>query len=184
MATKTTKKAVSAEAKAEVTTAVEIAPVVEESKRVIVPKDIDPSQYVTVRNGFQGKLIYRSKKTGEMFVWDSFGDEQDMELGELKNARNSAKKFFENNWFMFDEPWIISYLGMEKFYKYSLNIDEFDDLFEKSVEEVEAIVAHLSTGQKRSVSYRARQLIADGTIDSKKMIKALEKSLGTSLVED
>ena len=28
----------------------------------IIPKDIDPNQYITVRNGFQGRLIYVSKK--------------------------------------------------------------------------------------------------------------------------
>ena len=29
---------------------------VEEPRTKFVPKDIDPNQYVTVRNGFQGKL--------------------------------------------------------------------------------------------------------------------------------
>ena len=81
----------------------------EAEKKPLVPKDIDPSQYVTVRNGFQGRLVYKSKRTGERFVWDSFGAEQDMELSELRNARNSNKKYFINNWFMFDEPWIVDY---------------------------------------------------------------------------
>ena len=67
------------------------------TKKAIVAKDIDPNQYVVVRNGFQGRLVYISKKTGERFVWDGFGSEQEMELRELKNARNSYKKFFENN---------------------------------------------------------------------------------------
>ena len=155
-----------------------------EDKAVFIPKEIDPSQYVTVRNGFQGKLVYRSKRTGEMFIWDEFGDEQDMELGELKNARNSSKKFFINNWFMFDEPWIVKYLGMERYYKYAINIEEFDDLFTKSPDEVASVIANLSQGQKRSISYRARQLIADEVIDSKRMIKTLEKCLNTTLIED
>ena len=72
--------------------------------RPLVPKDIAPHTIITVRNGFQGRLVYRSKKTGERFVWDSFGAEQDMEIGELRNARNSNKKYIINNWFMFDKP--------------------------------------------------------------------------------
>ena len=60
-------------------------------------KEVDTTQYVTVRNGFQGRLIYKSPRTGEKYVWEEFGAEQDMELRELKNARNSAKKFFMNN---------------------------------------------------------------------------------------
>ena len=106
------------------------------SNKSIIPKDVDPSQYVTVRNGFQGKLIYRSKKTGEVFIWDEFGSEQEMELRELRNAKNSSKKFFINNWFMFDEDWIIDYLGMRQYYKDALPIDHFDDIF-KQIDELE-----------------------------------------------
>lgn len=152
-------------------------------KKRMVPKDVDPMQIVTVKNGFQGRLVYKSKKTGERFVWDSFGSEQDMELGELRNARNSNKKYFINNWFMFDEPWIVDYLGMGKFYKFSISIEGFDALFEKPVAEIEETIAKLSDGQKKSIAYRVKQLIAEGGIDSNKTITTLEKCLGTELVE-
>lgn len=152
-------------------------------KKRMVPKDIDPTQIVTVKNGFQGRLVYKSKKTGERFVWDAFGSEQDMEIGELRNARNSNKKYFINNWFMFDEPWIVDYLGMGKFYKFSISIDGFDALFEKPVTEIEETISKLSDGQKKSIAYRAKQLIAEGGIDSNKTITTLEKCLGTELIE-
>lgn len=154
-----------------------------DAKKPLKPKDIDPSQYVTVRNGFQGRLVYKSKRTGERYVWESFGDEQDMELGELRNARNSNKKFFINNWFMFDEPWIIDYLGMAQYYKHAVSINDFDKIFDKPAAEVEAIVSSMSEGQKKSVAYRAKQLIGSGGIDSNKTIAALERSLGVELVE-
>lgn len=152
-------------------------------KKPIIPKDIDPNQIITVRNGFQGRLVYKSRRTGELFVWEEFGDEQDMELGELKNARNSNKKYFINNWFMFDDPWIVDYIGMSKYYKFAISIQDFDKMFEKPADEIEKILLNLSDGQKRSVSYRARQLIADGAIDSNKTISTLERCLGVDLVE-
>lgn len=152
-------------------------------KKRMIPKDVDPSQIITVKNGFQGRLVYKSKRTGERFVWDGFGAEQDMELGELRNARNSNKKYFINNWFMFDEPWVVDYLGMGKFYKFSISIEGFDELFEKPAAEIEATIAKLSDGQKKSIAYRAKQLIADGGIDSNKTITTLERCLGTELIE-
>lgn len=152
-------------------------------KRTFVPKEIDPHQIVTVRNGFQGRLVYKSRKTGERFVWEAFGAEQDMEIGELRNAKSSNKKYFINNWFMFDEPWIPDYIGMAQYYKFAIPIADFDKFFEKSAAELERAVAKLSDGQKQSVAYRAKQLIADGTIDSNKAIASLEKSLGIELVE-
>jgi len=159
------------------------AEVSETTKKPVVPKEIDPNQIITVRNGFQGRLVYKSKRTGERWSWESFGAEQDMELSELKNARNSNKKYFINNWFMFDEPWIVDYIGMSQYYKFAIAISDFDKLFEKPVAEIERAVSKLSDGQKKSIAYRAKQLIASGGIDSNKTIATLEKCLGVELVE-
>ncbi len=155
----------------------------EVAKKPLIPKDVDQNRIITVKNGFQGRLVYKSKKTGERFVWDSFGAEQDMELGELRNARNSNKKYFINNWFMFDEQWVVDYLGMSQYYKFSIPIDSFDELFEKPAGEIEQTIAKLPEGQKRSIAYRAKQLIAEGGIDSNKTIATLERCLGTELIE-
>ena len=149
----------------------------------ISAKDVDLNQYVVVRNGFQGKLIYQSSRTGELFVWDEFGSEQEIELRELVNAKNSAKKFFIDNWFMFDEEWIIDYLGMKNFYKIAVRIEDFDEIFSKSAEEIRNIISGMSEGQKRSAAYRAKTLISEGIIDSNKSITALEETLGIELIE-
>lgn len=152
-------------------------------KQKIVVKDIDPTQYVTVRNGFQGKLVYESPRTGETFVWEEFGSEQEMELRELKNAKNTRKKFFISNWFMFDEDWVIDYLGVKQYYKHALKIDEFDDIFTYPLEKLKKTLALLSEGQKKSVVYRAKLLISEGSIDSLKAIATIEEALGVDLTE-
>ncbi len=179
MATKNTTNKSSAKA---TTKAMEPKEAPVENKQ-IVAKDIDVHQYVTVRNGFQGKLVYVSQKTGEHFVWDGFGTEQEMELLELRNAKNSAKKFFQNNWFMFDEDWIVDYLGVKQFYRHAVKIEDFDKIFEMSPAEIKNTVTSLSDGQKKSVAYRAKMLIAEGEIDSNKAINALEEALGVELIE-
>lgn len=155
-----------------------------EPEKPVIPKDIDPEQYVVVRNGSQGRLVYISKHSGERFVWDSFGDEQEMQLRELKNAKSTSKKFFINNWFMFDDAWIVDYLGVGQFYKNAISIDDFDDIFKKSPSEIKKIVSSLSPGQKKAVAYRASQMIASGEIDSRKMISALEDALDIKLIEE
>lgn len=154
-------------------------------RKTFSAKDVDLNQQVVVRNGYQGRLIYKSVRTNEKYVWPEFGSEQVMELVELRNAKNTYKKYFQNNWFMFDDDyaWVIDYLGVSPFYRYALKIDNFDDLFQLPADEIEDAVRLLSAGQKSSVAYRARQLIADGEIDSNKAIIALERSLGIELVE-
>lgn len=154
-------------------------------KKKIIPKDIDVNQYITVYNGFQGQLVYISKRTGETFEWDGYGDSQDVELRELKNAKNSYKKFFTHNWFMFSEEddWVIDYLGVRAFYRNAIPLDGFDELFELPTNELVSKISKLSTGQKRSVIYRAKQLIAEHQIDSLNKISALEEALDVELIE-
>ena len=84
---------------------------------------------------------------------------------------------------MFDEEWIVDYLGVRQFYKNAISIDSFDDIFAKSPSELKSIIGEMSKGQKKSVSYRATELIASGDIDSLKTIAALEEALGIELIE-
>ena len=158
-------------------------PAATEPEKPVGVKEIDSHQYVTVRNGFQGMLIYKSKRTGEKFIWSEFGEEQEMELRELKDAKNSSKKMFINNYFMFDEDWIVDYLGVRNYYQNGLHIEDFDNLFKKSPAEIKRIVSKMPSGQKNSISYRAKQLILNGEIDSRKTIAALEDALGIELIE-
>lgn len=147
-------------------------------------KTLGPTDYATVRNGTQGVLIYKNIHTGETFIWERFGDEQEMELRELKNAKSSNKKFFINNWFLFDDPAVIDYLGVGQYYKYALNTEEFNELFSKTAEEIAAVLPNLSDGQKKSVARRAYQLVKDGEIDSMKIIRVLEEGLNVKLIEN
>lgn len=164
---------------------VTVEPVEDVKPTNLVPTEIDPHQYVTVVNGYQGKLVYTSPRTGETFVWGEFGDEQEMELIELRTVKNSAKKFFTANWFMFndEDSWVIDYLGMRQYYNCAINIDQFEELFSMSAAEIAKVVPPLSDGQKRSISYLARKKIADEEIDSIKTVRALEKALGVNLTE-
>ena len=173
-------------AKTETKTKAESKPAVEEKvaeSPKVIPKEIDPNMYVNVRNGFQGMLVYKSPKTGEIFTWERYGDEVEMELRELRNAKAGAKTFFINNWFMFDEDWIVDYLGVRQYYKHAIKPEDFDKIFELSPGELKKALAEMSDGVKRSVAYRASELIADGGIDSRKTISALEEGLGIALIE-
>lgn len=153
------------------------------AKEYKVRRDLDIHMLIPVKNGFQGRLVYRSKKTGEVYVWERFGDEQDLTVNELKSVRSGSRAFFEQNWFLIDDPEVLEYLGVTGFYKYALTSENFDSLFSLPPGEIMQRVAKLSDGQKRSVVYRAKVLIGEGAIDSLKVIDALEGALGIELIE-
>lgn len=146
-------------------------------------RKLEPNTLITVRNGFNGVLVYVCSRTGERFMWDGFGAENDMELQDLRAAKNSAKGFFENNWFMIDDQDVLEYLGVERMYRNSLTLDGFDELFELPVDQIEEKIQNIPNGQRASVAYRAKQLIDEGKIDSIKVITVLEKCLGVELID-
>lgn len=157
----------------------------EKKEQVIIPKDIDTSQLIVVKNGFHGTLVYISSRTKEKFVWSGFGEEQEMELKELRAAKNTSKAFFSNNWFMFDDEykWVVDYLGVRQYYENAVSIEEIDNIFDKTPATIEKLIGKMTNGQKSSLAYRARELVVNGEIDSLKTISALEKSLGIELIE-
>lgn len=146
-------------------------------------RELKPTDYVTVRNGFNGKLVYKSRGTGEVYAWDRFGAEQEMELRELKNARNSSRSFYENNWFMFNDPEVPKWLGVSMYYKNSLDLDEIDDLFKDTPNEIEKALKNLPAGQKDTIAQRARELVKNDGIDSVSVIHVLERCLGITLLQ-
>jgi len=143
---------------------------------------VDEAQYVTVRNGFHGALVYISSRTGERFNWPEYGDEQEMELRELKGAKSSQKAFFTENWFLLDD-WVIQYLGVEAYYKHSADRHELDHLLKAAPDKIASEIAQMSHGQREAITYRAKEMIKSGEIDSLRTITALENALGVELIE-
>jgi hypothetical protein len=149
-----------------------------------VKKNLPLNMLVEVKNGYNGRLIFVSPRTmGLQVVWENFGDVDYVELQELVAARNSSKGFFENNWFLIDDQEVLEFLRVEQYYKNVINHEDFDLIFKKSENEIAETVKNMTTGQKNTLTYRARQLIETGEIDSRKTIDALEKALAVELIE-
>ncbi len=150
-----------------------------------VPENIDLNEPILVRNGYHGILVYVSPRTKEEFIWSEFGDVQEMELKELRNVKNTHKSFFENNYFLFDDEysWVIKYLGVSKYYEHAISVDGYDELFNKTPDEIKIVIGEMSEGQKKSLLYCAQEKIASGEIDSIRVIRALEDGLGVHLIE-
>lgn len=154
-----------------------------ENQHIKLRKTLPPEAIIPVINGFQGKLIAQNRRTHEEFIWEEFGDVQDLTFADVKSIYSTDKAFFSNNWFLFEDTLVLEVLNAEKYYTNALTVEDFDTLFDKTSDEIKAIVSKLNRSQRMSVCYKARNAVANHEIDSLSVITALEESLGVKLVD-
>lgn len=145
-------------------------------EKISLPLD---TQVCCVSAVHPGSLIYQSKRMqGMSFEWYGFGDEQYIELAELQAMRNAYPAFFEQNWILIDDPEVIEFLHVERFYKYIHSVDDLYNLISCNPEQVKRIVPNLSRSLKTAIAYLAKGMIDEGTLDSSAMIRAIENTTG------
>lgn len=131
-----------------------------------------------------GGAFYSSKKImGYTVEWDDIGSVEYMELGELSSMKNTDKRFFEDNWIVFDDTEdytateLYDFLKVSKYYKNILTPENIDEVFTYSKDKLVKTITTLSRGLKETVAVRAKQKLDDNTLD-RNIIDILESSLG------
>lgn len=143
----------------------------------------DPHELISVKNGFHGRLTYKSRRDGMEVVWSEYGDEEFLEYQELKSARSSQKKFFTENWWIMDYEYLEA-LGVVKYYENAINDENIENLKNKSPDKIKEIVSKMSNGQKKSLSYKVIEMIKTEELDNVKTIRALKESLNLNQIEE
>jgi hypothetical protein len=145
---------------------------------------LDGNMLVTVYNNTNGKLIYASPRNGTTWVWDNYGDFDQMELSELMSMKSTYPRFFQENWVHIEDPEVIEFLRLEQYMKNTLVPDELDNFFDLDVEAMKEILDKANAGTKTLVLGRARELIESGELDSSRKIKLISEVTGVNLEEE
>lgn len=140
-------------------------------------------ELITVYNGYYGTLNITLKKSGYDIVLSKFGDDAEIEFGELKILRNEHKAFYEKNWIVINDVDVLEALDVKHYYDKSLDISGLDELLNLEDNEISEKIKSLNEGQKLIVTYMVTDKISTGEIDSRKTISALEEALGVELIE-
>jgi predicted phosphatase len=147
-----------------------------------IRKDIPLNTLVACRSTVKGRLTYISKRQmGLEVIWEDFGAVEWMELGELVSLKNSYPRFFKDAWLAIDDMEIVEYLGIQKYMENLIDLDNIDDVFLNSPEELENVLIKLPSGLKDTIIQRARELMATKEFDSISRIEVIEKVYGVDL---
>lgn len=131
-----------------------------------------------------GGAIYESQKIkGYVVQWDDYGSVEYMELSELVSMRNTARRFFEDNWIVLEDTedftavQLYDFLKVTKLYENIFTPETIDSVFELSPKDIIKIVSTLSNGMKSTIATRAKNKIDAKELDSNNKIEALEEAL-------
>lgn len=148
-------------------------------------KQYDLHDLVDVRNMTPGKLVYKSSRNaGYMVEWDTYGDEQSIEISELKNMLASQRTFFERNWIWVDDPELLEFLGASRYYKNMLSPDAVEDLFELDADELIAKIKTLTKDMQNTIRVIAREKVLAGDLESYAVVQALQKYFHVTFDEE
>lgn len=136
-----------------------------------------------------GGAVYESQKfKGYPISWDSFGSIEYMELSELVSMRNTARRFFEDNWIIlgdtedYSSAELYDFLKVSQYYKNIYTPENIDNIFELDPNEIIKTISNLSKGMKSTIATRAKEKIDAKELDSNNKIKALEAALDVTFI--
>ena len=155
------------------------------TQSVVAPearKQRDMNEMISVVCITNSPLIYESKsQQGYRVDWDGFLQENWMEYKELVNMRSSQKAFFEEPWIICDWDVLVDLKVNHYYNKNIIDLENLDELFAKSPEELEHTLKIVSVGIKKLIVDRAFELRREKKLDSISIIETIEKTLNVDL---
>ena len=150
-----------------------------------------PNDYIIgIRSGVQGILTFTSSKTHCNLRIDQYGGTDTLTYEDLVSMKNSQLRFFTDNWIFIEDTddftaeEIYKALGVERYYKDILEIDDVDSVLAMRPDALQDRIKNMPKGVAQSIVTRARKLMLDGSdiMDSNKKIKIIEDTFNVELI--
>ena len=161
----------------------EVTEVVESSltQNVTKPKATKASLYqqrtreIPVRSCINGRVIYKSKKTGVTYKWLEKGSYEILTIDELLNMESQSQKFLHSPWLMVDDEDIIEAFNLQELYDLVAKVDDIDSFINMSLGEQKQIYNKLPKSLQKQVYNHICNKVDSGEIDSRAKIRELEE---------
>ncbi|UUV46963.1 hypothetical protein [Bacillus phage vB_BanS-Thrax5] len=153
------------------------------SNRIVREKNkkINDNDLIPVMNGISGGLYYHSERTNKSWNFESFGQEDTMEYGELITLRNKYPSYLNDCKLIVLDEEVQREFNLEKRYENILTPENVEIVFEKSYDEIVQLIDALPKGSLQTFIEKAKEKYNNGSLDSMKLIKYIENKFGFSL---
>ena len=135
----------------------------------------DRNRQVIVRSCIEGRVIYKSKRSGMTYKWLEKGAYEVLTVEELLNMESQSHKFLHSPWLMVDDEDIIEAFNLAELYDLVAKVEDIDSFINMSLGEQKQIYNKLPKSLQNQVYNHIYNKVESGEIDSKSKIRELEE---------
>ena len=95
----------------------------------------DRTREIPVRSCINGRVIYKSKKTGVTYKWLEKGTYEILTIDELLNMESQSQKFLHSPWLMVDDEEVIEAFNLQELYDLVAKVEDIDSFITISLGE-------------------------------------------------
>ena len=130
---------------------------------------------IPVRSFINGRVIYKSKKTGVTYKWLEKGSYEILTIEELLNMESQSQKFLHSPWLMVDDEEVIEAFNLQELYELVAKVEDIDSFINMSLGEQKQIYNKLPKSLQNQVYNHIYNKVESGEIDSRAKIRELEE---------
>lgn len=145
-------------------------------------KKFQQTDLVMCRSVTTGGLFMEGSKTKQLYQWNDYGDESEVEYRDLVAEVRVKSNFVFAPWFIIeDDDFVEEFPQLKQFYAQYLSVKDLRDIINLPVNQMAKKISELPKGAKDSLRSIAAAMIKSGAIDSVQKIKALDEIFDTDM---
>ena len=136
---------------------------------------------VPIVSNVDGILIYKGGRSGQVWKFTQYGDEDVMELSELRAMLSSNRAFLEKGWIKVLDDEVIEYLNLQRFQKNVIDREDIEYIITQDPEQIRQSIKESNVNTKTLIFSFAREKFINGELKDYHTITAIEEGLGQPL---
>ena len=155
----------------------------------VAPKTVkrterDGDELIPCRSIVNGEMICIAKKTGNKYVWSSYGDVTEVEYQDLMGLRASRSRFIFGPLFMIEDEDLLSELRwkqVKELYDNLYSVADIYDVLELPVDQFRTALEKMPNSFRKSIAAEISRRLDNGLFDSIQKVKITDEICGTDL---
>lgn len=139
---------------------------------------------INIMSGTSGSFFHQSQQTGRSWRFTNFGQIDRMPFRELLTINNVSPRTFTDGYIVILDKTVQGEFGLTEMYKNILTPDNLEELFKKSIEEMEVFINGLPEAMKMTFVDKAREMYENKTLDSASKLDFIQNKFNFSFKDN